>query len=66
MEMNKKAARVSKEDFDSLCPFCKSRAIYLLGENREKRHGSLCNSDYPEAKVEAWRCAACFGSFILF
>jgi hypothetical protein len=66
MEMNKEAAKISKEDFDSLCPFCKSGAIYLFGEHREKRHGSFWYSDYPEAEVEDWRCAVCFRSFILF
>jgi hypothetical protein len=66
MEMNKEAARISKKGFDSLCPFCKSRAIYLFAEHRAKPHGAFWNSDYPEADVEEWKCAVCYRSFFLF
>ena len=66
METNKEAARISKEDFDSLCPFCKSPVVYLLGEHRANSHDSSRDSDYPEAEVEQWRCAACIKTFILF
>lgn len=66
MEMNKETARISKEDFNSLCPFCKSRAIYLFGEHAVPPHGSFRDSDDPEEDVEEWRCAVCFKSFILF
>jgi hypothetical protein len=66
MELNKEAARIPKEDFDSHCPFCKSRIVYLLGEQRANSHGSSWDPDNPEAEVEEWRCAACIKTFILF
>lgn len=66
MQMNKEVARISKKDFHSLCPFCKSRAIYQIGAHRANPQNSFWYSDYPEAEVEEWRCAVCFRSFILF
>jgi hypothetical protein len=66
MEMNKEAARIPKESFNSLCPYCKSLAIYRFGEHGANSRGSFGGSDYPEAEVEEWKCAVCFRSFILF
>lgn len=65
MDMNTQAARISKEVFNSHCPFCKSPIVYLLGEYRTDCHDSSSDSEYPEAKVEEWRCAACFKTFTL-
>lgn len=66
METTKEVTRIMKEDFDSLCPFCKSRIIYLVGEHRAKLHVSFWNIDDTETEIEEWRCAACFGSFFLY
>jgi hypothetical protein len=64
--MKEEAARISKKDFDSRCPLCKSQAIYRIGEHRANSRGSYSYVDCLEAEVEEWRCAVCFGSFILF
>jgi transposase-like protein len=66
MRMNEEVAKISKKEFDSLCPFCKSEAIYQIGGHQASPRGSLWYGDYPEAEVEEWRCAVCFRSFILF
>jgi transposase-like protein len=66
MQMNKEVAKISKKNFESLCPFCKSRAIYQIGAHRANPQGSIWYSDYPEAEIGEWKCAVCFGSFILF
>jgi hypothetical protein len=66
MQMNKEVARISKKDFDSLCPFCKSRAIFQIETHKANPQSSFWYSDYPEGEVEEWRCAVCFRSFILF
>jgi uncharacterized protein (DUF427 family) len=66
MQMKKGVARISKKDFRSLCPFCKSGAIYQIEAHKENPEGSFWYSDYPESEVEEWRCAVCFRSFILF
>ena len=66
MQMNQEVAKIPKKDFDSLCPFCKSRTIYHIAAHRANPQGSLWYSDYPEAEVEEWRCATCCRSFILF
>lgn len=66
METNKEITRIPKEDFDSLCPYCKSRIIYLRGEHRADPQVSFWNIDDAEPEIEEWRCAACFSPFILY
>lgn len=66
MEMNEQVERIAKKDFDSLCPFCKSRAVFRIGEHKASSHGFYWSPQHLEARVEEWKCAVCFRSFILF
>lgn len=66
MERNEEDGRITKKDFDSLCPYCKSRAIFRIGERRSIAHDFCWNSDNPQAGAEEWSCAVCFRVFILF
>ena len=66
MERNEEVGRIMKKDFDSLCPYCKSRAIFRIGECRSIAHDSCWNLDDPQARTEEWRCAVCSRVFILF
>jgi transposase-like protein len=56
--------RISKSEFDSLCPYCKSRAIYLVGAHRTELDAPG-NRHASEAYIEDWRCAICNRSFEL-
>ena len=53
MERNEEDGRITKKDFDSLCPYCKSRAIFRIGERRSIAHDFCWNSDTPQAGAEA-------------
>jgi hypothetical protein len=66
VERNEEVRRISKKEFDSLCPFCNSRAIFRIGEHKLNSHGSYWHPDHPKARIEEWKCAVCFRVFILF
>jgi len=66
MELDKVLPRILKLEFDSLCPFCKSRAIFKTGERQMPSPSFFARPEFSEATVEVWRCGVCFKTFELF
>lgn len=66
MEMNKEVPIIPKKEFDSLCPFCKSRAVYRIGAHIAEPPGPFKTPYDPGSYIEEWRCAVCYESFELF
>ncbi|HVP50152.1 MAG TPA: hypothetical protein VMT56_02915 [Candidatus Bathyarchaeia archaeon] len=60
--------RISKPSFDALCPYCKSRAVYLVSAHRGAvdDQSSPAFGKGPGAYIEDWCCAICFRSFELY
>ena len=60
--------RIKKVQFDALCPYCRSRAVYLLGAHRVAAGalGGLSGHSQEGAYVEDWCCAICRRSFELY
>jgi hypothetical protein len=65
MSMNEEVPRIAKKDFDTLCPFCKSRAVYRSGAHSAEAEGLFKTPYDPGSCVEEWRCAVCFRTFEL-
>jgi hypothetical protein len=68
MIIGQEVQRIPKSAFDALCPYCKSRAVYLVSSHRgevndpatpgtARRHGVY---------IEEWSCAICYRSFELY
>jgi DNA-directed RNA polymerase subunit RPC12/RpoP len=56
---------IPKREFDSLCPYCKSRAVYLIGAHQAEAAPLGSHPSSQEAYIEEWRCAVCGKSFEL-
>lgn len=65
MKTDQEVIRIPKREFDSLCLYCKSRAVYFLGTHRTEVNASGNHGASPEAYIEDWCCAICYRSFEL-
>ena len=65
MATNQEVIRISKREFDSLCPYCKSRAVYLVGLHRAEVEAPGSHCAFAGGFVEDWSCAICYRSFEL-
>jgi hypothetical protein len=66
MKTYEEALRIPKMEFDSLCPFCRSRAVYLVGAHRTNAGDPENDPANSGIYVEDWSCAVCYRSFELF
>ena len=63
MPEDEEMIRISKSQFDDLCPHCRSNLIFKTGAYGA---GASSTSKYPEANIEVWLCEACKKNFELF
>jgi len=66
MKVDQEEKRITKRDFDSLCPYCRSRAVYLSGAYRTNVGEPGNQLYFSGAYIEDWCCAKCYTSFELF
>lgn len=68
MITGQEVARIPKASFDALCPYCKSRAVYLVSAHRAAvdDQASPISQKGPGVYIEDWSCAICFRNFELY
>jgi hypothetical protein len=65
MLTNQEVKSIPKQEFDSLCPYCGSRAVYLVDAHRTASDAPGEQGARAGAYVEDWCCAICYRSFEL-
>jgi hypothetical protein len=66
MKLDHEVTLMPKREFDSLCPYCKSRAVFLVGARRAEAGSPGERPASSGGYIEEWSCAVCYRTFELY
>jgi len=63
--MAQEVKRIPKREFDALCPYCRSKAVFFVTPYRVEDSVPGNPSALSGIIIETWSCAVCYRTFEL-